>query len=449
MSTQYPNTYYEQLAQMVIGNPSIPVNNGEVCFYQGKAKSYKVITQIKETPKKKTSLLLTPWFVGVKRKTNVEAKQETKNEYYTGQLYVTNMRMVFRCQVDAFDLMIPAITSVNQHKDGIRVISGMSSYDVMTSNVKQVLHIIDLMNKAQTAPSNATPSSTSSSLAKTSLSRNDNYAIAAFVHYCEFGGKPIAKKNDIYPSYFTYEFNINNPVKYHQKVVDEGYLEEAPVSSSLQQLKVDQLKQILISNGLSDKGKKDTLIQRIIDEVDTASLNLDKVYIPTDKGWEHLKSYDYLFKVKKYGIRSEEYEAQQKKTPASSSNDVIWQILSAKFNEYNMARDFGLARNELYNKALLLSEEEKQKDALMHYILVLYYDMSGCVNSGRIESKADLCLAPTITKAICDRKEYYSTEMLDRCYERYILPHHYFSKSAFAKLLTMIFEDETIDISVI
>lgn len=52
MSTQYPNIYYEQLAQMVISNPSIPLKNGEVCFYQGKAKSYKVITQIKETLKK-------------------------------------------------------------------------------------------------------------------------------------------------------------------------------------------------------------------------------------------------------------------------------------------------------------------------------------------------------------------------------------------------------------
>ena len=284
MSTQYPNIYYEQLTQMVISNPSIPLKNGEVCFYQGKAKSYKVITQIKETPKKKTSLLLTPWFVGVKRKTNVEVKQETKNEYYKGQLYITNMRMVFRCQVDAFDLMIPAITSINQHRDGIRVISGVNSYDVMTSDVKQVLHIIDLMNKAQTAPNNAVPSSPANASAKTSLSRNDSYAIAAFIHYCEFGGKPIAKKNDVYPSYFTYDFNINNPAKYHQKVVDEGYLEEAPVSSSLQRLKVDQLKQILVSNGLSDKGKKDALIQRIVDEVDTASLNVDKVYIPTDKG---------------------------------------------------------------------------------------------------------------------------------------------------------------------
>ena len=76
---------------------------------------------MRKLQKKKTSLL--PWFVGVKRKTNVEVKQEAEN--YKGQLYITNMRMVFRCQVDAFDLLIPAITSISQHRDGIRVIAGV------------------------------------------------------------------------------------------------------------------------------------------------------------------------------------------------------------------------------------------------------------------------------------------------------------------------------------
>jgi len=32
MFAQYPNIYYEQLVQMVINNPSIPLKKGEVCF---------------------------------------------------------------------------------------------------------------------------------------------------------------------------------------------------------------------------------------------------------------------------------------------------------------------------------------------------------------------------------------------------------------------------------
>lgn len=148
--SEYPNVYYEQLSQMIIKNPSLPIKNGEVCFYQGKAKSFKTVTQIKETPKKKTSLLLTPWIVGIKRKTQVEVKQENVNEYYNGQLYVTNERIVFNCPVDGFNLSISTISSVKQYKNGIQVISRNASYNVMTSDVKQVLNIIELMNKAQT-----------------------------------------------------------------------------------------------------------------------------------------------------------------------------------------------------------------------------------------------------------------------------------------------------------
>ena len=147
--SEYPNVYYEQLSQMIIKNPSLPLKNGEVCFYQGKAKSFKTVTQIKETPKKKTSLLLTPWIVGIKRKTQVEVKQENVNEYYNGQLYVTNERIVFSCPVDGFNLSISTISSVKQYKNGIQVISRNASYNVMTSDVKQVLNIIELMNKAQ------------------------------------------------------------------------------------------------------------------------------------------------------------------------------------------------------------------------------------------------------------------------------------------------------------
>lgn len=45
----------------------------------------------------------------------------------------------------------------------------------MSSDVKQVLHIIDLMNKAQTAPNKTAPLATANAVTKTSLSRNDNY----------------------------------------------------------------------------------------------------------------------------------------------------------------------------------------------------------------------------------------------------------------------------------
>ena len=148
------NAYYEQLAQLIIKNPSLSLLNGEVCFYEGSAKSYQKVTHlVQEKGKTKTSFFITPWISGIKRKKEPGAiHQETKTEYYKGKLYVTNMRVVFNCQVDAFNLMIPSITQISQFKDGMRVVSGEQSFDVMTSDIKNILNIIDLINKAQTEP---------------------------------------------------------------------------------------------------------------------------------------------------------------------------------------------------------------------------------------------------------------------------------------------------------
>ena len=453
MVEQYPNQYYAELAEMIIKSPSLTMKAGEVCFYEGKAKSYQVVSKIVEKPKTKTSFFWTPWFAGVKRKKEVEVRQEHETEYYKGTLYITNMRLVFKCKVDAFDIMIPNITSVNQYRDGIRVISGRNAYDVMTSDVKRVLHIIDIMNKAFTEQENGSASTTASApksptasattSATSTKSRNDDYIIAAFVHYCEYGGKPIGKTNNDYPSYFNYDFHVNNPAKHHQKVIDEGYLAPAPLSVSLGNLKVDQLKQILIANGLPEKGKKDALIERIVENVDLSTLKLEVVYVPTDKGWEHLKKYEYLFVVKKYGITPAEFEAKQAELKSSRTNDVIWRILNDKFNEYNMEGYIGGARNVLNWQAELLASEDKNVDALYHYILVLYYDMKSYGNG----SAEDVWLAPAIVKAIYDKKEYYTAEMVDRCFDRYPLPQYKMSKAKFTKLLNLIFEDETIDLA--
>lgn len=445
------NVYYDQLAKLIIAKPSIRLMQGEVCFYQGNAKSYQMVTKfVQANGKTKTSFFITPWLSGITRKREADKiKQETENEYYRGQLYLTNMRLVFVCQVDGFNLMIPAITKINQHKDGIRVISGNQSYDVMTKDVQRVLYIIDLMNKAQTEPQqavNSTSQATNTGRSTGAVSRKDDHAIAAFIHYCEYGGKPIGKTNDEYPSYVTYRFHVNSPKTYHKKVIDAGYLEPAPAKQSLQKLKVDQLKQILIANGLPEKGKKDDLVTRIVENVDVSTLKLETLYIPTEQGWTHLRKYGYLFTVEKYGISIAEYEEEVSKGGIGKENDIIWRILNRKFNQYNLSRDFGLARNELLHQAYLLDAEERHVDALLHYILVLYYDMSGCANGGYIEPKSDLCLAPAILKAIHDRQEHYTPDMINRCYERYTLPKHYFSKAAFTRLIADIFADATIEI---
>lgn len=171
------------------------------------------------------------------------------------------------------------------------------------------------------------------------------------------------------------------------------------------------------------------------------------IYILTDKGGNHLKKHEYLLKVEKYGIRSAEFEgAQTQHISGQSISDIICEILDERFNRYNEEGDFDFACNELYYKAKFFEDEKKETDALYHYILALYYEMSGIRNCGTLVSVEDLALKPSVTRALYERREVFQDEMVDVCYERYKLPHHYLSKAAFAVLLDMIFEDENIDL---
>lgn len=190
---------------------------------------------------------------------------------------------------NGFDLTLPEIANVNHSDEGVQVSSKEKTYRLLTPDVEEILRIITLMNNAQDPPS--APAYTK----KETIAGKEEQAIAAFVRYSSFGGKPIAKRRDEYPSYFNYKFGITAPIKSHKKMIEEGYLCEAPLATSLALLKVEQLKQILRNDGLPENGKKGELIQRIVENVDPTTLSVEAVYIPTEKGLNILKKYEDLF----------------------------------------------------------------------------------------------------------------------------------------------------------
>lgn len=275
--------------------------------------------------------------------------------------------------------------------------------------------------------------------------RNDDYAIAGFIAYCQHGGKPIGNTNDDYPRYFNYKYYVNDPIKYHKQVIADGYLTEADAKASLKQLTVAQLKEILLNNNLPDKGKKDELIERIIENIDTKTLNLPILYVPSPKGYEHLDKYKYFFEIEKYNITINDFEHAKKYChSAAKTNDVIWKILNTRYNEHNIAGDFSLARNELLYSAELLESENRLIDALYYYLLVLYYDLSGCAN-GYIMDSEDVSIAPGLSNKIFNLKEHYLDSIPSRCYN-HPLPHHYLKQENFSRLVNDIFEDKVLDV---
>ncbi|MDD7258652.1 MAG: SAP domain-containing protein [Eubacteriales bacterium] len=317
----------------------------------------------------------------------------------------------------------------------------MSLFDIFRKNGSQKKSSVSVSSTSVSTPSNAYDP-----WGENGIAVNNDYAIAAFVRMSLSGAK-IGHTNDDYARYFNYRFGIHDLIDFHKKVIAEGYLVKAPADTVLRKLKMDQLKSILVDAGLPAKGKKDELVSKIAENIGFSSLGLETYYVPSKKGEAHLKKYEYIFAVEKYEVSADEYEKQRELSPyGSKPNDIIWQVLSNSFNKYQLIGDYGLARNRLLNMAQLLEEEKRNADALLYFCLVLYYDTSGCSNGRRIDDLEDVIIAPAIANAICKLKQYYDPQIINRCYERYALPHHYISKQNFEKLLFAIFNESAIDI---
>lgn len=273
-----------------------------------------------------------------------------------------------------------------------------------------------------------------------------DYAKAIFLWAC--GKSTPVRGKDEYSRYFLTECGIRNVPAYHRDMIKQGYLEKDNEVKSLQNLKVVELKDILTSHGLPVTGKKDTLIQRIMDSGKTSDVlkQYPDTFSLSAKGSEFLSAHeDYvqLHRHKVWDISWQEYDAKHKQ--GQSFNDTAWGILNAR--AVKDTRLFG--RVEYYFMYEILRDERRRAEAIQMLLRVLYLDLSGV--SGipsydmcrrKIISKKDLTehfeayfiIAPGIIEPIAEYRDVYTDDMVDKLYA-WKLPVQVCSKKTFLKLV--------------
>ena len=262
------------------------------------------------------------------------------------------------------------------------------------------------------------------------------------------------RHNDDYPRYFLFECGISNPASYHKKLIQEGYFIKASKASSLNALKVTELKEILTTIGQPTTGKKDALIERILSTADEISLNSfckEELFVLSETGEDFLvqhNNYIQLHKHKNWGIDWQEFDANYR--PGFSFYDVVWGILNKRVIQDR--RNFG--RGEYLFMYQLLAEEGKRERAIEMLLRVLYIDLSGVLGmscfdlykSGMYSKKelyeyfnVAIMIAPGIINPISEFKDVYSDEIVDRLYEQK-LPIQLCDKNLFLTLIHSILE---------
>lgn len=250
-------------------------------------------------------------------------------------------------------------------------------------------------------------------------------------------GKSIKEKED-YPQYFFYDYGILNCKELHENMIRENFLQEANIKIILLSKNVDELKKILEECGLKKSGKKIELVERIIENNDFSKIDVsNRIYELSEKGKEFIKKYNYILVLRKTSISVSEFEKEKAKLEKPlSTNDIIWSIYNKHSLKYFYVKDFGLYRNCIFEMANFLKKEGRNKQALLFELKVLYCDLSGKSNNNSTEPKEMLFIVNT--NNILKLKDYFSSEMLDSCWQ-VEFPFHYCNKKLFLDIVLDIF----------
>lgn len=266
--------------------------------------------------------------------------------------------------------------------------------------------------------------------------------------------KPSAvKKDDGYQRYLIYECGIRQPTDYHRSLIKDGYFVESDLQSLIAALKVPELKDTLLQLGETTTGKKDTLIQRILDNGNETIIRqhcLQGTYMLSDKGAAFLADHDDYVKFhqhKNWGITWQEYDSAHR--PGRSFYDTVWGIFNAHLLKSNR-----IERNTYLFMAELLIEAGNRPHAIEVLLQVLYLDVSGSCNYDYLKMYRDgafdkkdarssfetaIMIAPWVQESIVVYKDVYTDDLIPHIYQ-WKLPIQVCSEQLFRKIVHSIMD---------
>lgn len=145
---------------------------------------------------------------------------------------------------------------------------------------------------------------------------------------------------------------------------------------------------------------------------------------------------------RKYDITYNDYNKEKALLGDDAEPEaVLMSIINKRIGEHAKANQFGLLRNDFLTKAQHYEKQKDYKRALLFYIIVQYYDVSGLGNN--TFSQNDITYAPAVVKALRKYAPYYEPKMLDNLYKLYV-PKSATSIDAYAVMLNRIMAGEVV-----
>lgn len=209
---------------------------------------------------------------------------------------------------------------------------------------------------------------------------------------------------------------ILNAQKVKKKLLDNAYLTiENSKEGTLNLLTIPVLKEILRSNNLKLVGKKQDLINRIIDN--NIDVETKPIYKLTEKGENIISQNDFYFKAKKYGVSTNDFQKY-------NFNEV------EKYLDIKIKEAWG--ENWLtvrYSYLMLYKLNKNPKDKLN----VLIIDISGLSDGNVLDTPELLFLSDLTLQEIDDILKKYDEYIENSIYDE--LSFKYLTKEEIKELL--------------
>lgn len=194
-------------------------------------------------------------------------------------------------------------------------------------------------------------------------------------------------EGNTFQGFWWYKYGIRDVQSILVSLMERGFLKTGDLRSTLERQTASILKELLKANNLKISGKKDELVQRLLDNIPESELCKNfpqRPYIRTDLGEKEIQDEAFVLYIHRHTIEDLDIWSLNKminKKPYYPFRDKIWGYLNERSMKHFEDGNFGLYRNTRFHMSRLLCEEEKYKTALEMLAEVVFIDLSGAGNN--------------------------------------------------------------------
>ncbi len=209
-----------------------------------------------------------------------------------------------------------------------------------------------------------------------------------------------------FQAFWDHKYGIKNVPSILKNLYKEGYISEGDTVTAIETATVAELKDALQQYGLPVSGKKESLINRVLEGIpseDLAKLFPNRKYALTAKGQKLLDQYAYIPYIQHHPVGEMDIWEMHDYVQAllakgfpnteATYRDAIWGFLNKSSMEQYKYFNFGLYRNSRLQMYLFLTEEKRWKSAVLHLAEVVYLDINGAFNYNYSGNKEYLQMA--------------------------------------------------------